>query len=105
MIFNTLSYYLLFLFPSVLAFQVASPKLRPFICVSFGCVFFVFFALTAVGGVPGAFCLGVFLWEAVFSRFYKRGSWLCWVGVFQSIGFLVVFKYWNFIGGLYFGAA
>jgi alginate O-acetyltransferase complex protein AlgI len=69
----------------------------------FGCAFFIFFSLTAVGGVPGAFCLGIFLWESAFSRLYTKGSWVCWIGVFQSIVILIVFKYWNFFTGLYFG--
>jgi len=103
MIFNTVSYYLLFLFPSAVAFQLARPRWRPAICAIFGSAFFVFFSLTAVGGAPGAFCLGIFLWESAFSRLYKKGSWLCWVGVFQSIVFLIIFKYWNFFSGLYFG--
>jgi alginate O-acetyltransferase complex protein AlgI len=103
MIFNTIAYYLLFLFPAAIAFQFAKPYWRPAICALFGCAFFVFFSLTAVGGVPGAFCLGIFLWESGFSRFYQKGSWLCWVGVAQSIVFLVIFKYWNFFTGLYFG--
>jgi alginate O-acetyltransferase complex protein AlgI len=95
MIFNTVSYYLLFLIPSAAAFQVVTPKLRPWICAFFGSLFFLYFSLTAVGGAAGAFCLGIFLWESIFSRFYRRGSWNCWVGVF---------KYWNFLTGLYFGS-
>jgi alginate O-acetyltransferase complex protein AlgI len=105
MIFNTLSYYLLFLFPAALAFRFAPPALRPWTCALFGASFFIFFSLTAVGGVPGAFCLAIFVWESVFSRLYQKGSWLCWIGVAQSIAFLVAFKYWNFLTGLYFGAA
>lgn len=103
MIFNTVSYYLLFLFPAAIAFTLTSSVWRPIICIFFGCAFFVFFSLTAVGGWPGAFCLGIFLWESAFSRLYKKGSWLCWIGVIQSIAFLIVFKYWNFLTGLYFG--
>jgi alginate O-acetyltransferase complex protein AlgI len=105
MIFNTLSYYLLFLIPAALAFRSVVPHLRPWVCVVFGACFFVFFSLTAVGGVPGAFCLGIFLWESAFSRLYQKGSWLCWIGVAQSLIFLIAFKYWNFFTGLYFGAA
>jgi alginate O-acetyltransferase complex protein AlgI len=104
MIFNTLSYYLLFLIPAAIAFRFVAPRLRPWVCTIFGGCFFVFFSLTAVGGAPGAFCLGIFLWEAAFSRLYQKGSWLCWIGVAQSIVFLVAFKYWNFLTGLFFGA-
>jgi len=103
MIFNTVAYYLLFLFPSAIAFHWARPRWKPVVASLFGAAFFVFFSVTAVGGVAGAFCLGIFLWESAFSRLYRKGSWLCWLGVFQSIAFLVIFKYWNFLTGLYFG--
>ncbi len=104
MIFNTVSYYLLFLIPAAMAFQVSRPRWRPWICSLFGCLFFVYFSLTAVGGRPGAVCLGIFLWESITSRFYRKGSWFCWLGVSQAIIFLVIFKYWNFFTGLWFGA-
>ena len=103
MIFNTVSYYLLFLFPAAIAFQLSRPRWRPQICSLFGSAFFVFFSLTAVGGVAGAFCLGIFIWESMFSRLYRKDSWLCWIGVLQSVVFLIIFKYWNFLTGLYFG--
>jgi alginate O-acetyltransferase complex protein AlgI len=104
MIFNTVSYYLLFLIPAAIVFQLAKPSMRPWICAFFGLSFFVFFSLTAVGGIPGAFCLSIFIWESLFSRLYRKGSWFCWIGVFQSLAFLTVFKYWNFFTGLYFGS-
>ena len=103
MIFNTLSYYLMLLFPAAVTFHVVRPAWKPVVCALFGGAFFVYFSVTAVGGVPGAFCLLIFLWEAAFSRLYRKGSWLCWVGVAQSIVFLAIFKYWNFFTGLYFG--
>ena len=104
MIFNTVSYYVLFLFPAAVAFQFARPAWRPWICSLFGSAFFIFFSLTAVGGTPGAFCLGIFLWESAFSRLYRQGHWVCWIGVVQSLVFLIAFKYWNFFTGLYFGS-
>src|SRR5579864_4919889 len=103
MIFNTVPYYLLFLFPAAISFQLARPRWRPWVCSFFGCAFFVFFSLTAVGGAAGAFCLGIFLWESAFSRLYRKDSWVCWIGVLQSVTFLIIFKYWNFLTGLYFG--
>ena len=105
MIFNTIAYYLLFLIPAAIAFHFARPQWRPWVCSMFGGLFFIFFSLTSIGGVAGAFCLGIFLWESIFSRFYRQGSWLCWVGVAQSLIFLVIFKYWNFFTGLWFGGA
>jgi alginate O-acetyltransferase complex protein AlgI len=67
-------------------------------------MFFIFFSLTSIGGLPGAFCLGMFLWESIFSRLYRQGSWVCWIGVGQAVVFLVIFKYWNFLTGLALGA-
>jgi alginate O-acetyltransferase complex protein AlgI len=99
MVFNTIPYYLLFLFPAAIAFRLAAPNLRPWICSLSGCAFFVFFSSDR----RGAFCLAIFVWEALFSRLYRKGSCLCWIGVLQSIILLIVFKYWNFLTGLYFG--
>lgn len=104
MIFNTLGYYLLFLFPAAVLFRLVKADLRPLVCLLFGAGFFVYFSMTQVGGVAGAFCLLIFIWESLFSRLYKKGSWLCWFGVVQAILFLVIFKYWNFLTGLMFGA-
>ena len=103
MIFNTLAYFLLFLIPAAILFRMLSPEVRPWMCTAFGALFFVFFSLTESGGVVGAACLAIFAWEALFSRVYRPGSWLCLLGVAQSILFLAVFKYWNFLTGLAFG--
>ena len=99
MVFNTIPYYLFFLFPAAIAFRLASPNLRPWICSVFGCAFFVFFSSDR----RGAFCLAIFIWEALFSRLYRKGSGLCWIGVLQSVVLLTIFKYRNFLTGLYFG--
>jgi alginate O-acetyltransferase complex protein AlgI len=72
-------------------------------CSLFGAPFFVFFSLTAIGGKPGAICPGIFIWESFFSRLYRRGHWICWIGVLQSVAILIAFKYWNFLTGLYYG--
>lgn len=103
MIFNTLGYYLLFLLPAAILFGLVAAKWRPVICFTFGGGFFVYFSLTQVGGTAGAFCLLIFIWESLFSRLYRPGSWLCWVGVMQAIVILAVFKYWNFFTALVFG--
>ncbi len=103
MIFNTLAYFLLFLAPAAVLFRLLPMRLRPWSCAGFGALFFLYFSLTEVGGPLGAACLGLFVWEALFSRLYRPGSWLCLLGVLQSVLFLAVFKYWNFITGLVFG--
>ena len=100
MIFNTWDYYLLFLVPAAVLFRTSRPNLRPWIIVFSGCLFFVYFSYTQLGGAFGAACLLIFLWESFISRFYKPASWFCWLGVVQTILFLVVFKYRNFLSGL-----
>jgi alginate O-acetyltransferase complex protein AlgI len=102
MIFNTVEYFILFLIPAAILFRVVRPTARPWICFVFGAGFFVFFSLAQVGGAPGAFCLFIFIWESLFSRLYKKGSWLCIAGIVQTLIFLIIFKYWNFFTGLLF---
>jgi alginate O-acetyltransferase complex protein AlgI len=104
MIFNTFAYFILFLVPAAIVFRLVRPAAQPWVCIAFGASFFVFFSLTQVGGAFGAACILIFIWETIFSRFYKKGSLLCLVGIVQTIVFLIVFKYWNFLTGLAFGA-
>ena len=102
MIFNTFSYFLLFLLPAACLFRCVRPAMQPWVCALFGAAFFVFFSLTEVGGLAGAFCLGIFLWESLCSRFYRPGSPVCFLGIAQALLFLLVFKYWNFFTALLF---
>ena len=101
MIFNGWDYYLLFLLPSAILFRLSSRRARPWIIFFSGSLFFTYFSYTQLGGLIGATCLGIFLWECFVSRFYKPGSWICWAGITQTIIFLVVFKYRNFLTGLW----
>lgn len=103
MIFDTFSYFLLFLLPAALLFRGVAPSFRAPVISLFGAAFFIYFSLTTVGGVAGAFCLGLFLWEALVSRFYRPGSALCLLGIVQALVILFVFKYWNFTAGLVAG--
>jgi alginate O-acetyltransferase complex protein AlgI len=100
MIFNTWDYYLLFLIPSAILCRAASPLLRPWVIFTSGGLFFTYFSYTQFGGIAGAFCLAIFLWESLVSRFYKPSSWICWLGVTQTVLFLALFKYRNFLTGL-----
>lgn len=100
MIFNTWDYYFLFLFPSAVLFRLASRRVRPWVIFLSGSFFFTYFSYTQLGGIIGAFCLAIFLWESFVSRFYKPLSWFCWAGVTQTVIFLVIFKYRNFLTGL-----
>ncbi len=103
MIFNTFAYFFAFLLPAATLFRVVPARLRPTVVCLFGAGFFVYFALTEVGGPIGAVCLSIFVWETIFSRLYKKGSFWCLLGVVQSVLFLVVFKYWNFLTGIAYG--
>ncbi len=105
MIFNTFAYFVLFLAPAAILFRVVRPALQPWVCALFGGSFFIFFSVTQVGGVAGACCLLIFVWESLFSRLYKPRSWICFAGIAQTLLFLLVFKYWNFLTGLVFAPA
>src|SRR5438876_1702935 len=102
MVFNTLAYFILFLIPAAILFRLVRPSAQPWVCILFGMAFFVFFSITQVGGIAGAFCILIFIWESIFSRFYKQGSVICIIGIAQTLLFLFVFKYWNFLTGLIF---
>jgi alginate O-acetyltransferase complex protein AlgI len=98
-IFTTFSYFL-FLIPTALLFRAAGPRLRPWTCVVSGIAFFVYFSVTELAGWIGAACVVIFLWEALISRFYARGSRWCGFGAAASVAVLVAFKYRNFFTGL-----
>ena len=100
MIFNSWDYYLLFLIPSAILCRLATPERRPWVIFLSGGLFFTYFSYTQFGGVVGAACLAIFLWESLVSRVYKPASWFCWFGVTQTVLFLVFFKYRNFLTGL-----
>ena len=101
MIFNTFVYYLLFLLPSAALYRLVPAHLRPWVIVTFGSSFFLYFAY-GMAGLWGAACLLIFLWESIVSRLYKPGSRWCLVGILQSVLLLFAFKYWNFFTGLTF---
>jgi len=100
LIFNTFAYYLLFLIPAALLFRVASVKVRPWVCATFGIGFFIYFSAMQFGGWWGAVCVLIFVWESLFRSLYKPGARVCLIGVLISVLVLVVFKYWNFLTGL-----
>ena len=101
MIFNTFTYYLLFLLPAAIFYRCMSPRVRPWIIAGFGCLFFAYFAWS-LAGLRGTLCLGIFLCEAVYSRFYAPGSRWCLAGMVQALLVLGLFKYWNFFTGIIF---
>ena len=100
MIFNTFDYYILFLLPAALGFKLAPASWRPWVIALSASAFFVYFSLRGFGGVVGAFCLAIFIWECAVSRLYRPGALICTIGIVQSIVLLVIFKYWNYLTGL-----
>jgi alginate O-acetyltransferase complex protein AlgI len=100
MIFNSWDYYLLFLIPAAICFRLAGPRVRPWIVFASGSLFFAYFSYTQFGGWVGVACLGIFLWECFVSRFYRARSLICWLGIAQTVLFLAIFKYRNFLSGL-----
>lgn len=96
MIFTSFTYFFVFLWPSALVFRWARPRWRPWILAASGAAFFVWFAPLVAGGLAGAACLGIFIWEALFSRLYRPRAIWCVIGIVQALLILFVFKYWNF---------
>ncbi len=96
MIFNDIVYFIFFLIPASVLFRLVSPAIRPWILALSGAAFFIYFSVNTFGGLFGAACLGLFLWEALTARLYRPGSRWCWLGVGQAIVILFAFKYWNF---------
>jgi alginate O-acetyltransferase complex protein AlgI len=103
-IFNTFAYFFLFLLPAVVCFRLAARAARPWILAAFGMAFYVYFSLTSVGGVPGALCALLILYQSLCCVYLcKPGSKACIFVIVQAVIALCVFKYMNFFGGLVFG--
>ena len=103
MIFNTFTYYLLFLFPAAILFRGVRPQFRAWVVIFSGGLFFLTFSYQ-IAGLRGALCLLIFLWEAAVSRLYFQGSKWCIFGMVQSVVLLALFKYLNYFASLvYFG--
>jgi alginate O-acetyltransferase complex protein AlgI len=106
MIFNELSYFVLFLLPAVAGFHLVSRAKRPWVLSVFGVAFFVYFGYLHFGGWWGALCVLIFGWEIGTSRLYRPGSRWCLFGIAQALLLLFVFKYlvfatstWNDLAG------
>jgi alginate O-acetyltransferase complex protein AlgI len=104
MIFNELSFFLLFLAPSLLAFhgvqrlfgERLGQALRPWILAVFGAAFFLYYGAKHFGGALGAAAILIFVFELLLSRLYSRASRLCLLGIVQAILILAIFKYSHF---------
>lgn len=93
MIFNELSYFVLFLLPAVLAFHLLPHVWRPWVLSGFGIAFFIYFGYLHFGGLWGALCVAIFVWEILTSRLYRAGSRWCLFGIAQALALLFAFKY------------
>lgn len=101
MIFNELSYFLLFLFPSVALFHLSPLSIKPWVISVFGASFFIYFGYLHFGGFWGALCVLLFVWEILTSRLYRKGSRWCLFGIVQAVLILIAFKYVAFLSGTY----
>jgi alginate O-acetyltransferase complex protein AlgI len=106
MIFNTLAYFFFFLFPSAILFRVCKPAYRSWILTLSGILFFAYFSLTSIGGVLGAACILIILWQSICCVYLcKPNSKFSIFVILQAVLFLCVFKYLNFIGSVLYGKA
>ncbi|MGH7282620.1 MAG: MBOAT family O-acyltransferase [Polyangiaceae bacterium] len=103
MIFNELTYYLLFLGPSVAAFHGVNriPNIdvlrwRSYVLSLFGVLFFSYYGFTHFGGWKGSAAVALFLLEVLTSQLYRPGSKWCLFGIVQATLVLVIFKYLGF---------
>jgi alginate O-acetyltransferase complex protein AlgI len=101
MIFNELTYYLLFLAPCVAAFHLVPVRGRPWVITVFGVLFFVYYGNVHFGGAWGALCVLIFVWELLTSRLYRTGSRWCLFGIVQAVLILAALKYLVFFTGVY----
>ncbi len=103
MIFNELTYYLLFLGPSAALFHLLSRiegidvvRCRSYVLSAFGSLFFIYYGYTHFGGWKGSAAVGLFVWEILTSQLYRPRSKWCLFGIVQATAILFVFKYLHF---------
>jgi alginate O-acetyltransferase complex protein AlgI len=103
MIFNEVTYYLLFLLPSVAAFHLVSRArvnvlaARTWVLSTFGVLFFSYFGYVHFGGWKGSAAVALFLWELLTSQLYRPRSRWCLFGIVQAVLILCWFKYAGFL--------
>jgi alginate O-acetyltransferase complex protein AlgI len=100
-IFNELTFYLLFLGPCSALFHLVRRFLRPaqaeharaWLLAGFGCLFFAYYGYVHFGAWGGVAPILIFVWELMTSRLYSPGSRWCIVGILQAVAILFFFKY------------
>ncbi|MGD0678779.1 MAG: MBOAT family O-acyltransferase [Polyangiaceae bacterium] len=108
MIFNEATYYLFFLAPAVGIFHLLARdrridlvRLRSYVLSVFGILFFVYYGYSHFGGWKGSAAVGIFIWELITSRLYRRQSKWCLFGIVQSVLILLAFKYLGFLSNIW----
>jgi alginate O-acetyltransferase complex protein AlgI len=101
MIFNDLVFFVCFLLPCVTLFHCCSRAAKPWVIATFGVGFFVYFSALLFGGGWAALTVLILIWECIFSRFYRKGSRFCLLGIVQAVVLLGIFKYLGFLVRIY----
>lgn len=101
MIFNDLVFFTVFLLPCVALFHLVRQDTKPWVVAGFGAGFFLYFSWTMFGSGWASLTVLILLWECVTSRFYRKGSRFCLLGIWQAILLLCIFKYLGFLARIY----
>lgn len=101
MIFNDPVFFLVFLAPCVALFHLLRRDLKPWVITAFGVGFFLYFSWVMFGSGWASLTVLILVWECIFSRFYRKGSRFCLLGIWQAIILLGVFKYLGFLARIY----
>ena len=101
MIFNDLVFFVCFLLPCVTLFHAVPRRAKPWVIVTFGVGFFAYFSTLLFGGGWAALTVLILVWECVTSRFYRKGSRFCLLGIVQAVVLLGIFKYLGFLIRIY----
>ncbi|HTQ08051.1 MAG TPA: MBOAT family O-acyltransferase [Polyangiaceae bacterium] len=101
MIFNDPVFFIAFLVPSVATFHLVRPAVKPWVIAGFGVAFFLYFSWVMFGSGWASLTVLILLWECVTSRFYKKGSRFCLLGIWQAVVLLCIFKYLGFLARIW----
>jgi alginate O-acetyltransferase complex protein AlgI len=100
-IFNDLVFFVAFLIPSVTTFHLVRPAAKPWVITGFGFGFFLYFSTIMFGSGWAALTALILVWQCFTSRFYRKGSRFCLLGIAQAILVLGLFKYLGFLARIW----
>lgn len=101
MIFNDLVFFVCFLLPCVTIFHWVPQAAKAWVIVAFGVGFYLYFSALIFGSGWAALTVLILVWECVTSRFYRKGSRICLLGIVQAVILLGIFKYLGFLIRIY----